>query len=72
MGLDREREEAVNAAREHVERTRKRLADGRATIDRLHESIEETNRHIASVSDWIGETERTLGEDRARLPMPAF
>ena len=66
MGPDREREQAVKAAREHVERTRKRLADGRATIDRLHESIEDTNRHIVSVSRWIGETVRPLGEERAR------
>ena len=66
MTRDREREEAVDAARAHVERTRKRLADGRATIERLHESIEETNRHLANVSEWIGETERALGEDRAR------
>jgi predicted nucleic acid-binding Zn-ribbon protein len=71
MGTDRERELAVKAAKEHVERTRKRLADGRATIDRLHESIEDTNRHIASVSEWIGETERALGEERARRAVGA-
>ena len=58
MTRDREREEAVIAARAHVERTRKRLADGRVTIERLHESIEETNRHIANVSARIGATTR--------------
>ena len=63
-GLDNE--EANRAAAEHVERTRRRLADGRATIDRLHESVEETNRHLEDIGRWIDETERLLEEERRR------
>jgi predicted nucleic acid-binding Zn-ribbon protein len=68
MTRDSEREQAVRAAREHVERTRLRIADGRATIERLQESIEDTNRHIESISVWIDETERALSEERRHRP----
>ena len=59
-------DEANRAAREHLERTRRRLRDGRETLARLHESIDATNRHIETMSDWIEETERTLAEERER------
>jgi len=58
--------EANRALRQYLERTRARLADGREQLKRLHESIDDTNRHIESMSGWIEETERTLAEDRKR------
>ena len=67
MASDR-RVEANRAAREYLERTRARLADGRKRLKRLHESIDDTNRHLESISGWIEETERTLAEDRKRRP----
>jgi predicted nucleic acid-binding Zn-ribbon protein len=66
MAKDGKAEQANRAVREHLERTRARLADGRARLDRLHESIQETNEHIESMSGWIAETERTLAEERER------
>jgi hypothetical protein len=61
-----EREDPNRPIREHLERTRRQLAGGRARLAKARETIEETNRHIASMSEWIGETERALGEERAR------
>jgi hypothetical protein len=67
MASDR-RDEANRAAREHLERTRARLARGREKLKRLHESIDDTNKHLESMSDWIAETERTLAEERDERP----
>jgi hypothetical protein len=58
--------EANRAAKEYLERTRARLAEGRKRLRRLHESIDDTNKHLESMSGWIEETERTLAEDRKR------
>jgi len=66
MPQDRRYDEANRAAREHLERTRERLAKGRKNLDRLHESIDDTRRHIDTMSDWITETEQALAEDRKR------
>jgi predicted nucleic acid-binding Zn-ribbon protein len=63
---DDEQEQRLRAAAEYVERTRRRLADGQATIERLQESVEETNEHLASISGWIDETDRQLKEERER------
>ena len=59
-------DEANRAAREHLERTKKRLASGRERLERLHRSIDDTNRHLETISDWIEETERALDEERKR------
>jgi hypothetical protein len=46
--------EALNrSAAEHVEATRRRLADGRAALDRQRESIADTRRHIDEMARWI-------------------
>jgi chromosome segregation ATPase len=58
--------EANRAVKEYLERTRARLAEGRQRLKRLHESIDDTNRHLESMSGWIEETERALAEDRKR------
>ena len=65
MASDRQIE-ANRAVREYLERTRVRLADGREKLQRLHESIDDTNRHLESMSGWIAETEQALAEDRKR------
>jgi hypothetical protein len=65
MASDR-RLEVNRAAREHLERMRVQLARGRARLERLHESIEDTNRHLESISGWIAESEQALAEDRKR------
>jgi len=67
MPSDR-RFEANRAVREYLERTRARLADGREKLQRLHESIDDTNRHLESMWGWIEETERTLAQERKRRP----
>jgi septal ring factor EnvC (AmiA/AmiB activator) len=59
-------DEANQAAREHLERTKQRLASGRERLERLHRSIDDTNRHLETISDWIEETERALDEERKR------
>ena len=61
-----ERERRLRAAADHIDRTRRRLADGQATIERLQESVEATNKHLASISRWIEETDRQLEEERER------
>jgi hypothetical protein len=66
MAHDRRYDEANRAAREHLERTRQRLAKGRRNLDRLHESIDDTRRHIDTMSEWISETEQALAEERER------
>ena len=66
MASDRRFDEPNRAAREHLEKTRQRLLNGRAKLERLHESIDDTNRHLESISGWIAETERTLAEERKR------
>jgi hypothetical protein len=58
--------EANRAVREYLERTRASLAEGRERLRHLHESIDDTNRHLESMSGWIAETERALAEDRKR------
>ena len=66
MAEERRYDESIRAAREHLERTRARLAKGRKNLDRLHDSIDDTRRHIDTMSDWIAETEQALAEDRKR------
>jgi predicted nucleic acid-binding Zn-ribbon protein len=65
VGSD-EQFDANRSAREHVERTRRRLREGRAELERLHESIDDTRKHIASMSDWIDGNERALDAERTR------
>ena len=66
MPSDRRFDEANRAAREHIERTRERLRDGRLTLERLHAEIDDTNRHIETMTSWIEENERALQADRER------
>ena len=61
-----EREAANRAAAEHVKRLRKRLRDGQAEIGRQREVVDSNRDHMADMSRWIEQTDRHLGEERAR------
>jgi septal ring factor EnvC (AmiA/AmiB activator) len=61
-----ENTEVLRRAAEHVEETRRRLAAGEAEIHRQREAVAETQRHLSGMSRWIEQTERQLGEQRAR------
>ena len=60
------REEANRAAAEHVERLRKRLQDGKDEIGRQRGVVDANRDHMADMSRWIEQTDRHLGEERAR------
>jgi chromosome segregation ATPase len=59
-----DREAVIRAAAEHVDRLRRRLADGRAELERQNESVEDTRQHIEDISRFIAEIERHLLEVR--------
>jgi hypothetical protein len=57
--------EAVNqSAAEHVEATRRRLADGRASIARQRQSIADTRRHLDEMARWIEDSGLEHGDRR--------
>lgn len=60
------REAANRAAAEHVERLRKRLQDGKDEIGRQRGVVDANRDHMADISRWIEQTDRHLGEERAR------
>ena len=60
------REEANRAAAEHVERLRRRLEEGKSEIGRQREVVDANRDHLADMSRWIEQTDRHLGEERAR------
>jgi len=64
LGNPGDPEAANQRAAEHIARTRKRLAESKAELDRVQESMRETSEHLDSVSAWIDETERHLRETR--------
>jgi phage-related tail protein len=59
-------DDANRAAQEHIARTRETLRNGRERLRRMQAEIDDTNRHIASMSEWIEENERVLQEERDR------
>lgn len=61
-----EREAALRAAAEHVARTQERLEQGKVELGRQRASIDETREHLTGMTRWIEQTERQLGEERAR------
>jgi hypothetical protein len=60
------REAANRAAAEHVARLRKRLEEGKNEIGRQREVVDVNRHHLADMSRWIEQTDRQLGEERAR------
>jgi phage-related tail protein len=61
-----EREAANRSIAEHVARLRQRLMDGKDEIDRQRASIDATNEHMTGMRRWIEQTDRQLGNERAR------
>ena len=66
MGQDERFDDANRAVQEHIARTRETLRNGRERLREMQAEIDDTNRHIASMSEWIEENERTLQEERDR------
>jgi hypothetical protein len=66
------REAANRAAAEHVERLRKRLQDGKNEIGRQRGVVDANRDHLADMSRWIEQTDRHLGEERARRHADGF
>jgi hypothetical protein len=60
------REETNRVAAEHVERLRQRLQDGKYEIGRQRGVVDANRDHMADMSRWIEQTDRHLGEERAR------
>jgi hypothetical protein len=50
-----EREAANRSIREHLERVRRRLADGQAEIARQRAAVDETREHMSGMGRWIAE-----------------
>ncbi len=62
-----DKREALNrAAAEHVQRLRQRLQDGKDEIGRQRSVVDANRDHMADMSRWIEQTDRHLGEERAR------
>jgi chromosome segregation ATPase len=55
-----EREAVIRSAADHVERTRKRLEDGRNELARLRASLDDTRAHLHGMQEWIEASERLL------------
>jgi hypothetical protein len=66
------REAANRAAAEHVERLRKRLEEGKDEIGRQRGVVDANRDHMSDMSRWIEQTERHLGEERARRQADGF
>jgi hypothetical protein len=53
-----DREQILRSAAEHVARLRKRLADGKAEIERQQESVSDTREHLSGMQRWQDERRR--------------
>jgi hypothetical protein len=51
---------------EHLERLRRRFAEGQSEIDRQRASVYATHEHMSGMSRWVAETDRQLSGERAR------
>lgn len=56
--------DALARAAEHVQETRRRLAEGEVEIRRQRAAVAETARHLDGLRRWIETTERLRGEER--------
>jgi predicted nucleic acid-binding Zn-ribbon protein len=61
-----DRELTNRFAADHVTRTRERLAAGRAELARQREAVSATEKHLSGMKRWIEQTDRELGNERAR------
>lgn len=64
-----EREQRNRTIADHVARLRQRLAAGKHEIDRQRAEVDATNEHLTGMRRWIEQTERQLGNERARRLM---
>jgi hypothetical protein len=53
-----EREAAIRAAAEHVERLRVRLREGQDEIHRQRASVSQTREHLSGIERWIEHADR--------------
>ncbi len=58
-----DREATNQAAQEHIERLRRRLADGRAEIARQHGVLTENREHIEGMWAWLEQSHAQEPED---------
>ena len=62
-----DKREAANLdAAAHVERLRRRLAEGKDEIGRQRQVVDANRDHITDMSRWIEQTDRHLDEARAQ------
>lgn len=61
-----EREARNRSIADHVARLRERLVAGKDEIDRQKAAVDETNEHLTGMRRWIEQTDRQLGNERAR------
>ena len=61
-----DREQANRTIADHVARLRQRLVAGKDEIQRQRAVVDATNEHLTGMRRWIEQTERHLGNERAR------
>lgn len=61
-----EREARNRLVAEHIADLRRRLLAGKGEIERQRGVVDETNEHLTGMRRWIEQTERQLGNERAR------
>lgn len=61
-----EREQANRSIADHVARLRQRLLAGKSEIERQRAAVDATNQHLTGMRRWIEQTDRQLGNERAR------
>jgi chromosome segregation ATPase len=60
------REQLNRSAADHLARTRQRLVDGKAELERQRASVDATREHLSGMRRWIEQTEEQLGNERSR------
>ena len=61
-----EREALNRSAADYLARLRERVTAGRSEIERQRAFVDENHEHLAGMSRWIEQTDRQLGQERAR------
>lgn len=61
-----EREALNRSAADYLERLREQVTAGRSEIERQRAVVDENHEHLAGMSRWIEQTDRQLGQERAR------
>jgi len=61
-----EREAANRSVAAHVSRLREHLQAGKDEIDRQRAAVDATRAHLTGMRRWIEQTDRQLGNERAR------